>query len=72
MILSIHQEIESSNICEDIKEEVKEEESVDDPTTTQEGKQRSENDNICQEVKEEVIDDDPLCVQEIQFCNERE
>ena len=29
--LSIHQETENRNVCEDIKEEVKEEESVDDP-----------------------------------------
>ena len=63
--LTIHQETESSNICEDIKEEVKEEESVDDPLSIQEGERRSENDNICTEVKEEGIDNDTLFVQEI-------
>ena len=35
--LSIHEETENSNICEDIKEEVKEEESVHDPLFIQEG-----------------------------------
>ena len=30
-LLSIHQETENNNICEDIKEEMKEEESFDDP-----------------------------------------
>ena len=28
---TIHQEIENSNICENIKDELKEEENVDDP-----------------------------------------
>ena len=40
----------------DIKEEVKEEESVYDPLSIQEG--RMEIDNICSEVKEEGIIDD--------------
>ena len=35
--LSIHQETESSNICEDIKEEVKEDESVNGPLSNQDG-----------------------------------
>ena len=48
-----------------MKQEVKEEESVDDPLSFEEGKRRSENDNICTEVKEEGIDDDNLFVQEI-------
>ena len=52
-------------MCEDIKEEVKEEESVDDPLSFQERERRSKNDNICTEVKEEEIDYDPLFVQEI-------
>ena len=50
---------------EDIKEEMNEEESVDDPLSIQEGKRRIENDNIITKVKEEVIRDDPLCVQRI-------
>ena len=50
---------------EDIKEEIKEEESVDDPLSIQRGERRSENDNIYTEVKEEVIDEDPLFVQKI-------
>ena len=43
---------------EDIKEEIKEEESVDDPLSIQEGNRRSENDDIYTGVKEEGIDDD--------------
>ena len=54
--LSLHQETRSINICDDIKEEVKEEESVYDPLSIQEG--RMEIDNICSEVKEEGIIDD--------------
>ena len=61
--LSIHQDIEKSNVCEDIKKEVKEEESVDNPISIQEGKRRSENKNIYAKVKDEGIDDDTLFVQ---------
>ena len=61
--LSIHQETEISNICEDIKENVKEEEVVEYPLSFHEG--RSENDNICTVGKEEGVDDDTLFVQEI-------
>jgi uncharacterized Zn-finger protein len=57
---------------EDIKEEIKEEESVDDPLSIQEGKIRSENDNICTEVKDERIDDDTLFVQEIHYSEDEE
>ena len=70
--LTIHQEIENSNICEDIKGEMNEEESIDDPlslqkeTTIQRGEMISESENIIYtEVKEEVVDDDDLFVQEI-------
>mgnify|MGYP001234753750 CR=1 FL=1 len=62
---------ESINI-EDIKEEMNEEESVDDPLSIQEGNRRSENNNICTEVKEERIDDDTLFVQEIQNSGDEE
>ena len=48
---------------EDIKGEVKEEESVDDPLTIQKEKASDESENIITEVKEEGIRDDPLCVQ---------
>jgi hypothetical protein len=57
---------------EDIKEEVKEEESVDDPLFIQEGKGIGENDNICIEAKEEGIDDDTLFVQEINNSGDEE
>jgi uncharacterized Zn-finger protein len=52
---------------EDIKEEIKEEESVDDPLSLsiQEWERRYENDNFCIEAKEEDIDDDTLLVQEM-------
>ena len=43
---------------EDIKEEIKEEESVDDPLSIQEGESRNNNDSICTGVKKEGIDDD--------------
>ena len=50
---------------EDIKEEINEEESVDDPLIIH---QEIENSNICEDIKEEVkeekIDDDPLSIQE--------
>ena len=48
---------------EDIKEEINEEESVDDPLSIQEEKTKDEN--IVTEVKEGWIYDDPLSVQEI-------
>ena len=54
--LSIHQVTENCNIFRDIKEKVKQEESVEDPLPIQEGKRRIKNDNICSEVKEEGID----------------
>ena len=59
---------EKSNICEDIKKEVKEEESVDDPLSIHED--RIENDNICTEIKNEGIDDDTLFVSEIHNSGE--
>ena len=46
--LSIHHKTENRNICEDIKEEVKGEERVDDPLSIQGGK--SEKNKICTEV----------------------
>ena len=50
---------------EDIKEEINEEESVDDPLTIH---QEAENSNICEVIKEEVKEeesvDDPLFIQE--------
>jgi hypothetical protein len=52
--------VESIKI-EDIKEEMNEEESVDDPLTIH---QKTENSNICEDIKEEVKEeesvDDPL------------
>ena len=50
---------------EDIKEEMNEEESVDDPLSIQGQTNSEESENIVTEVKEEGIDDDTLCVQEI-------
>ena len=47
---------------EDIKEEINEEGSVDDPLDIQEEKTPGESDYIVTEVKEEVIDNDSLCV----------
>ena len=45
------EETDNSNICEEIKEEFKEVESVDDPLFIQEGKEIGETDEICTEVK---------------------
>ena len=50
---------------ESIKEEIKEEESFDDPLSNQEDRTESESQNIVTELKEEVIDDAILFVQEI-------
>ena len=50
---------------EDIKEEMNEEESVDDPLSIQGETNSDVSENIVTEVKEEGIRDDPLCVQEI-------
>ena len=58
--LIILQKTENSNICGDIKGEVKEEESDDELLSIQEVKRRSENDKICKEVKEEWIDNDEI------------
>ena len=57
---------------EDIKEEIKEEESVDDPLSIQEWERRSKSDFIVTELKEEGIGDVPLCVQEIQNSRDEE
>ena len=70
--LYIHQKNENIDIFEGIKEEVKEEESVEDPLSIQGGERRYENDNICREVKEEEIDDDALFVQEIHNSGDEE
>ena len=70
--LSIHQETENSNICEDIEEEVKEEESVDDPLSIQGQTNSDESENIVTEVKEEGVDDNTLFVQEIHYSEDEE
>jgi uncharacterized Zn-finger protein len=57
---------------ENIKEEMKEEESVDDPLSIQGQTNSDESENIVTEVKEELIDDDPLCVQEIHNSGDEE
>ena len=54
---------------EDIKEEINEEESVDDSLSIQGETTKDESDNIVTEVKEEVIDDYSLCVQEMRRSN---
>ena len=58
---------------EDIKEEINEEESVDDPLSIH---QKRENSNICEDIKEEVIeeesDDDPLSIQEVKRRSEND
>ena len=43
--------IENSYVCEDIKEEIKVEESVDGPLTIHE---ETENINICEDIKKDV------------------
>ena len=57
---------------EDIKEEINEEESVDDPLSIHEWERRSKSDYVVTGVKEEVIGDDPLCVQEIHNFRDEE
>ena len=57
---------------EDIKEEINEEGSVDDPLNIQEETTPGESDYIVTEVKEEVIDNDSLCVQEIHKLGDEE
>ena len=49
---------------ENIKEEMNEEESVDDPLSIQVQTNSDESENIVTEVKEELIDYDPLSIQE--------
>jgi hypothetical protein len=61
--LIIHQKTVNIYICEDIKEEVKEEEIVDDPLFILEGN-RSKYDNICKKVKEEGIVNDEIYIVE--------
>ena len=53
--------VESIKI-EDIKEEMNEEESVDDPLSIQGQTNSDVSENIVTEVKEEEIRDDPLCI----------
>ena len=48
---------------EDIKEEMNEVESVDDPLNIQQEKTSGGSENIATEIKEEWIDDNSLCVQ---------
>ena len=71
MIHSIHQETENSHICENIKNKVTEEDTVDDPLCIQKGNKQSENDNLCTEVKK-GIDDDPLFFQKIHNSGDEE
>ena len=58
---------------EDIKGEINEEESVDDPLSFQQG---NENSNICKDIKEEVKEeegvDDPLSIQEVKRISEND
>ena len=55
--------IRNSNVFENIKEEIKEEENVDDPHAIEGDTNKVESEIIVKEVKEEVIDDDPLSIQ---------
>ena len=57
---------------EDIKEEINEEESVDDPLSIQGDTTESESQNIVAELKEEVIYGDTLLVQEIHNSGDEE
>ena len=57
---------------EDIKEELNEEESGDDPLSIQGQINSDVSENIVTEVKEEVIGDDPLFVQEIHNFGDEE
>jgi uncharacterized Zn-finger protein len=52
--LTIHEEIENRNVCENIEKEIKEEENVDDPLSIEGETTKSEN--IAIELKEEGID----------------
>ena len=52
---------------EDIKKEINEKESVDDPLSIQGDTTESESKNIVAELKEEGIDDDTLCSGDTQF-----
>jgi uncharacterized Zn-finger protein len=62
---------ESINL-EVIMEEIKEEESFDDPLSNQEDRTESKSQNIVTELKEEVIDDAILFVQEIHNSGDKE
>ena len=56
---------------EDIKEEIKDDETVDDPLNVQGETTSGESENIVTKLKEEGIEDDTLSVQEIhKFGNE--
>ena len=57
---------------EDVKEEMNEEESVDDPLSIQGPTHSEVGENIVTEVKEEGIGDDPLCVQKINNFGDEE
>ena len=57
---------------EDIKKEINEEESVDDPLSIQGQTNSNVSENIVTEVKEEGVGDDPLCVQEIHNSGDEE
>ena len=52
---------------EDIKEEIKEEENVDDPLAIEGDITKVESEIFVKEVKEEVVDDDPLFIQGINY-----
>ena len=76
--------IDSSNSCnelidcgevikvEDIKEEINEMESVDDPLNIQQEKTSGGSENIATEIEEEWIDDNSLCVQEMNNSEDEE
>ena len=57
---------------EDIKEEIKDDGSVDDPLSIQGETTKGGSENIIIEVKEEGIDLDPFCVQEIHYSGDEE
>ena len=57
---------------EDIKEEMNEEESVDDPLSIQGQTNSDVSENIVTEVKEEVFDDVPLLFEEIHNSGDEE
>ena len=53
----MHQQIENSYFCNDIKEEIKNEASVDDPHPIH---QEIENRNICDDMKKDIKEEESV------------